>query len=369
MINKAKRIVVKIGTSSLTHKKGRINLRFIDKLSAVLTDLKNEGFEIILVTSGAIGVGKYRLNLQDKHLSISEKQAMAAIGQGLLLHIYEKSFMEYGQLTAQLLLTREDIKIRKRFLNARNTILELLKLGVIPIVNENDSVANDEIKFGDNDTLAALVAVLCDADLTILLTDIDGLYTGNPHLDKNAKKIDVVEKITVDIEDMAGSALSNVGTGGMHTKIEAAKISTNAGIPMIIASGKNPNILYDMVAGQSVGTLFKATHRPIHARKSWILYGSEEEGVIYVDEGAKKALREHGTSLLPSGIINVSGEFERGAIVAVADIGGNVFAKGISNYSSMFINRIKGLKSNCIYNKYLDYNEEEIIHRDNLGIL
>ena len=217
--------------------------------------------------------------------------------------------------------------------------------------------------------MAALVAVLCDADLTILLTDIDGLYTGNPHIDKNAKKIDVVEKITIDIEDMAGAALSNVGTGGMHTKIEAAKISTNAGIPMIIASGENPSILYDMVAGLSVGTLFKATHRPIHSRKSWILYGSEEEGIIYVDEGAKKALQERGTSLLPSGIINVSGEFERGAIVAIADIGGNIFGKGISNYSSIFINRIKGLKSNCIYNKYLDYNEEEIIHRDNLGIL
>lgn len=369
MTNNAKRIVVKVGTSSLTHQNGRINLRFVDKLSAILTDLKNQGNELILVTSGAIGVGKYRLNLQDKQLSISEKQAMAAIGQGLLLHIYEKSFMEYGQLSAQLLLTREDIKIRKRFLNARNTILELLKLGVIPIVNENDSVANDEIKFGDNDTLAALVAVLCDADFIILLTDIDGLYTGNPHVDKTAQKIDVVERITDDIEDMAGAALSNVGTGGMRTKIDAAKISTNAGIPMVIASGENPNNLYEILEGNPVGTYFKATHRPIHARKSWILYGSEEDGIIYVDDGAKKALKERGTSLLPSGITQISGEFERGAIVGIADHSGAIFAKGISNYSSIFINRVKGLKSNCIYEKYLDYNEEEIIHRDNLGLL
>ena len=368
-MSKGKRIVVKVGTSSLTHENGRINLRFVDKLSAVLTDLKNEGCEVILVTSGAIGVGKYRLNLQNKQLSISEKQAMAAIGQGLLLHIYEKSFMEYGQLSAQLLLTREDIKIRKRFLNARNTILELLKLGVVPIVNENDSVANDEIKFGDNDTLAALVAVLCDADLSILLTDIDGLYTGNPHINPNAKKIDVVEKITDEIEDMAGAALSNVGTGGMRTKIEAAKISTNAGIPMIIASGENPAILYELLEGKYIGTYFKATHRPLHARKSWILYGSEEEGVICVDQGAKKALKERGKSLLPSGIVAVQGEFERGAIVGVADAEGHIFAKGISNYSSLFINRIKGLKSNCIYQKYLDYNEEEIVHRDNFGLL
>ena len=231
-----KRIVVKVGTSSVTHPNGTINLKFIDKLCAALTDLKNEGNDVILVTSGAVGVGKYRMNLQDKQLTISEKQAMAAIGQGLLLHIYEKNFLEYGQMSAQLLLTREDIKIRRRFLNARNTLLELLKLGVIPIVNENDSVANDEIQFGDNDTLAALVAVLSDADMAVLFTDIDGLYTANPALKKDAKKIDMVEKITEEIEIMAGSAISKVGTGGMRTKIEAAKIATNAGISMVVAS-------------------------------------------------------------------------------------------------------------------------------------
>lgn len=364
-----KRIVVKVGTSSVTHENGQINLRFIDKLCAALTDLKNEGNDVILVTSGAVGIGKYRLHLQDKQLTISEKQAMAAIGQGMLLHIYEKNFLEYGQISAQLLLTREDIKIRRRFLNARNTILELLKLGVIPIVNENDSVANDEIKFGDNDTLAALVSVLVDADLAVLFTDIDGLYTGNPFVDKSAKKISVVEKITPEIEKMAGSALSKVGTGGMKTKIDAAKIATNAGIEMVIASRNDVKSLYEIVDGASLGTTFRATHRPLHARKSWILYGSEAEGIIHVDDGAKRALQEKGRSLLPSGITGVSGEFERGAIVAIAGEDGRYFAKGISNYSSMFISRIKGMKSNCIFEKYLDYNEEEVIHRDNLGLL
>lgn len=365
-----KRIIVKVGTSSVTHPNGTINLRFIDKLCAALTDLKNEGNDVILVTSGAVGVGKYRMNLQEKLLTISEKQAMAAIGQGLLLHIYEKNFLEYGQMSAQLLLTREDIKIRKRFLNARNTLLELLKLGVIPIVNENDSVANDEIKFGDNDTLAALVAVLSDADFAVLFTDIDGLYTANPSVKKDAKKIDVVERITEDIELMAGSAVSKVGTGGMRTKIEAAKISTNAGIPMIVASRNDIGMLHEIITGKcSVGTLFKATHRPLHARKSWILYGSEEEGVLVVDDGAKFALQEKGKSLLPSGIVEVQGTFDRGDIVAIADMNGHRFAKGITNYSSLFVDRIKGLKSDCIIAKYLDYSEEEVIHRDNLGLL
>ncbi|MEE0434018.1 MAG: glutamate 5-kinase [Peptococcaceae bacterium] len=364
-----KRIVVKVGTSSVTHENGTINLRFIDKLCAALTDLKNEGNEVILVTSGAVGVGKFRMNLQDKSLTISEKQAMAAIGQGLLLHIYEKNFLEYGQMSAQLLLTREDIKLRKRFLNARNTILELLKLGVIPIVNENDSVANDEIKFGDNDTLAALVAVLADADIAVLFTDIDGLYTGNPFIDKTAKKIDVVEKINEDVETMAGTAVSKVGTGGMKTKIDAAKIATNAGIEMVIASRDDVKALPEIISGARIGTLFKATHRPLHARKSWILYGSEAEGVLIVDNGAKRALQEKGRSLLPSGIVAVEGDFERGAIVAVADESGHRFAKGISNYSSLFIGRIKGLKTQCIYEKYLDYSEDEVIHRDNLGLM
>ncbi|MDO4281824.1 MAG: glutamate 5-kinase, partial [Peptococcaceae bacterium] len=210
---------------------------------------------------------------------------------------------------------------------------------------------------------------LVDADLAILLTDIDGLYTKNPFVHKDAKKIDVVDEITADIEKMAGTALSNVGTGGMKTKIDAAKISTNAGIPMVIASGSDVAAIYDIVGGAHIGTYFRANHRPLHARKSWILYGSEPEGRIIVDAGAECALKDMGRSLLPSGILAAQGPFDRGDIVAVANQDGQVFAKGISNYSSMCIERIKGLKSSEIEGKCLDFYEDEVIHRDNLGLL
>ena len=254
-----KRIVVKVGTSSVTHSNGTINLKFIDKLCAALTDLKNEGNDVILVTSGAVGVGKYRMNLLDKQLTISEKQAMAAIGQGLLLHIYEKNFLEYGQMSAQLLLTREDIKIRRRFLNARNTLLELLKLGVIPIVNENDSVANDEIQFGDNDTLSAIVASLIGADLLILLSDIDGLYTDDPRSNPDAKFISLVPEISQKYLNMGKETSgSSVGTGGMSAKLAAARIATDSGADMVIANGDQVDVIMDIMSGKEKGTLFLA---------------------------------------------------------------------------------------------------------------
>lgn len=368
-MKKYKKIVVKVGTSSLTHVSGGINIRFIEKLCAVLTDLKNSGHDVILVTSGAIGVGKNRLQLNKPKLTINEKQAMAAIGQGILLHIYEKKFLEYGQISAQILLTREDFSDRKRFLTARSTMLELLRLHVIPIINENDSIAVDEIKFGDNDTLASLVSVLIEADLTVLLTDVDGLYDGNPQMFSSAKKIDTVQKITIDIERLGGNAVSSVGTGGMKTKIDAAKISTNAGIPLVIASGKNANILYDIVEGKKVGTFFEATHSILHARKSWILYGSKSEGILTVDKGAQNALKQQGKSLLPSGIIQVKNSFDRGSMVSIADEYDNIFAKGITNYSSDMIECMKGLKTSEIASKFDFFNEDEVIHRDNLGIM
>lgn len=364
-----KRIVVKVGTSSLTHSNGEINLHFINKLCEILTDIHNSGREVVLVTSGAIGVGKRRVNLKNKKLSLSEKQAMAAIGQGLLLHIYEKGFSEFGQVSAQLLLTRDDLRSRKRFLNIRNTILELLHLNVIPIINENDSVANEEIKFGDNDNLASLVAILCDADLVILLTDIDGLYTANPTIEKNAKKLEYIQEITSEIEKMAGDALSNVGTGGMRTKLEAAKIATNAGVKLVIASGKEPKILYEILNGAKQGTMFDTTHPQVKSRKSWIMYGSQAEGSLVVDDGAYQALKVHGRSLLPSGILSVEGHFEKGAIVNIADKNRSIFAKGICNYSSDFLTQIKGKRTQELANIFKDFTEDEVVHRDNLGIL
>lgn len=368
-MKKYKKIVVKVGTSSLTHDNGCINLRFIDRLCATLTDLKNSGHDIILVTSGAIGVGKNRLQFSKTKLSINEKQAMAAIGQGILLHIYEKSFLEYGQISAQLLLTRDDLNDRKRFLTARNTIIELLRLGVVPIINENDSIATDEIKFGDNDTLASLVSVLTESDLTILLTDVDGLYEGNPQLCSCTKKIDVVYQINSDIYDMAGGSLSNVGTGGMKTKIDAASISTNAGIPLVIALGQKPEILYDIVEGKTVGTLFEAKPNILHARKSWILYGSKSDGKLVVDMGAENVLKNQGKSLLPSGILKIEGNFERGSMVEVMNENGKIFAKGITNYSSDMLEKMKGRKTADLAACFNFFNEDEVIHRDNLGLL
>lgn len=366
------RIIVKVGTSSLTHENGRINLRFIDKLCAVLTDLHNTGIDVILVSSGAIGVGKNRIGLDNfsrhRPLSLSEKQAMAAVGQGILLHIYEKSFFEYGQLSAQMLLTREDVRRRSRYLTARATLLELLRLGVIPVINENDSIANDEIKIGDNDNLASLVGVLCDADLIVLLTDIDGLYTDNPKLTKDAKRIPVVKTITDEILNAAGAALSDVGTGGMKTKLEAARVATNAGIPMIIASGEDPGILYKVIAGEPVGTYFEAAHRTLHARKSWILYGSEPGGTVIVDEGACKALYS-GASLLPSGIVAVEGDFGRDTVIDVSDRSGKVLGRGISHYSAREIDTVKGEKTRSLAEKYRWFIEDEVIHRDNFGLL
>ena len=243
LVEHAQKIVVKVGTSTLTHKNGKLNLEQIERLVRQLSDLRNQGKDVVLVSSGAIGAGMGKLNLEQRPKTIPEKQAVAAVGQGILLHIYEKMFSEYGQATAQLLLTKADLEHRQRFLNGRNTLLTLLKFGVIPIVNENDTVAFEEIKFGDNDTLAALVGTLIDADLILLLTDIDGFYDGDPRKNKNAKRISVVETINEEIEGLAGNVGSKFGSGGMITKITAARIAVNAGIPLMIGHGAEDNIL------------------------------------------------------------------------------------------------------------------------------
>ena len=254
----AKRIVVKVGTSTLTHESGLLNFERIEKIARQLSDLHNQNKEVILVTSGAIGVGATKLALKKSPKTIPEKQAAAAIGQGLLLHIYEKFFSEYGQIIAQILLTKDDINHKVRYSNAHNTFNELLRQGVIPIVNENDAIATHEIKFGDNDTLSALVAKLVDADLLILLSDIDGLYDCDPRKNPNAKLTSLVKEITEDIEDCAGDAGSKLGTGGMNTKIKAAKIAVDAGVSMIIANGASENIIKDIISGKEMGTLFLA---------------------------------------------------------------------------------------------------------------
>lgn len=367
--NVTKRLVVKIGTSTLIHKSGDLNLRRIDQLARVLADLKNHGMEIVLVSSGAIGVGKGKMpELAKRSLSLSEKQALAAVGQGALMHIYEKSFSEYGQVVAQVLITRLDLDDRVRFINARNTITELLKLGVIPIINENDTVSSEEIQFGDNDTLAALVAVLINADGAILLTDIDGLYDNNPKDHEDAEKISIVTKIDDTIREMAGSAGSAVGTGGMTTKISAAEITMGAGIPMLIALGEDPSLLYDVIDGKQVGTLFLPDTKQMHSRDSWLRYGTKPKGSVVIDDGAEKALLEGGKSLLPIGVVDAMGIFYAGDIVYIKNSRNIVLGKGISNFEKNDILKIRGLHSDEIAKVIEKANFDVVIHRDNMGL-
>jgi len=368
LIADAHRIVIKVGTSTLTHSTGKLNLNLIEKLVRQLTDLRNQGRDVLLVTSGAVGAGMGKLGYKTKPKTIPEKQALAAVGQGILMHIYEKIFAEYGQVVAQLLLTRADINDRKRFLNARNTLLTLLREGVIPIINENDTVAVEEIKFGDNDTLAALVAGLVDADLLILLSDIQGLYTSDPRKDPQAKLIKVVKEITSEIQALAGDVGSKFGSGGMVTKISAAKIAVNAGLPMIIADGSRPDILQEIIQGSDIGTLFLPREVKPHARKRWIAFGSDIQGKIWVDKGARQAIIEDGKSLLPSGVSKVEGDFHSGHVISIVDDEGQEFARGIVNYSAEEVEKIKGIQTKDIQ-KVLGYKDyDEVIHRDNLAL-
>lgn len=253
-----KRIVVKLGTSTLAHSTGRLNIRNVTEICRILSDFKNAGNELIIVSSGAIGMGVGKLNMDKKPTDIPTKQAAASIGQCELMYTYDKLFSSYSHTVAQLLITGDDLHNEERYNNFKNTINRLLELGAIPIINENDTVATNEIVIGDNDTLGAIVAKSVNADLLILLSDIEGLYTADPHKDKSGKLIEIVEEITPEIENLAGNAGSKLGTGGMHTKIEAAKIATSAGCDMIIANGKKPELLYDLADGKRIGSLFKA---------------------------------------------------------------------------------------------------------------
>lgn len=366
-VNVKKRVVVKLGTTTLTQPGGGLDLRFFDRISRVLTDLKNAGHEIILVSSGAIAVGRRRLyGYKNKKLYLSEKQAMAAIGQGILMHIYEKSFSEYNQVVAQVLLTREDLADRKRFINARNTLTELLKMGVVPIINENDTVSNEEVRFGDNDTLAALVGVLVDADHVILLSDVDGLYDKNPIEHPDAKKIDRVDAITDEIRSMAGGTGSNVGTGGMVTKIRAAEIATQAGVHLSIIEGKNPDQLYDMMQGESVGTLFVSHQDHLKSRTSWLVFGSKAKGKLVVDEGAAKALLFKGKSLLPSGILSCDGGFHAGDVVEIENEKGEIIGRGICHFNEHDVRTLRGHHSDDIPTLVEDPAFDVIVHRDNM---
>ncbi len=363
-----KKVIVKIGSAVLTGKDG-LDIQIIDQLVDEMSDLSKKGYHIVLVTSGAIASGKHRMGITGPLKSIPQKQAAAAIGQGRLMRVYSNSFGKHGIHVAQILLTMSDLTERKRFLNIRNTLTTLLEWGVIPIINENDTVAVEEIKFGDNDNLAAMIANAIEAELVINLTMTEGLFDRNPTISKDAKRIPVIHEITEEIEGAASAEGTAEGSGGMRSKVLAAKKVTVFGIPYIIAQGKKAGILKDIFAGKDTGTLFLPAREPLNSRKYWIAFTLRSQGKLTIDEGARNAIIESGKSLLPSGIVDVEGDFTIGDPVTCIDLKGASFAKGLVNYSASEIRRIMGLKSSKI-SQILGYKDyDEVIHRDNMAVM
>lgn len=368
-LSEVMRIVVKVGTSTLTHSTGKPNFLRIERLVRELSDLANQGKQIILVTSGAVGAGMDRLGLKEKPKTIPEKQAAAAVGQGILMHAYEKFFAEYGQNVAQVLLTREDSVNRRRYANSRNTLLTLLRMGVIPIINENDAVAVDELKIGDNDTLSAMVASIVDADLLIILSDIEGVYTDNPQTNPDAVLIHEITDITPEIESLSKEPGSVRGTGGMHTKVQAGKIAVSSGVIMVIASGGQDGIIRKILQGDDTGTIFWPKEHRLQIRKRWLAFGSRIYGAVVVDKGCEQAIVSDGSSLLAAGIIEVNGEFEQGNTIRVITATGREIARGLANYNAADVRKIRGCHTSEIFDILGGKPYDEVIHRDNMVLL
>lgn len=367
-----RRIVAKFGTRLLTGGSDRLNQSVMAGLVAQIAGLHKQGLEVLVVSSGAIAAGKAKLGLTKKVSGIPYKQVLASVGQNRLMYVYEQLFSQHDITVAQALLTKADLSDRAGYLNARNTLLALLELGVICIVNENDVVAVDEIqeaKFGDNDNLSAMVANLVDADLLLVLTDVGGLYTADPNREPDAQLIPEVRKIDVKIERLATGTFSKFGTGGMITKIEAAKLATASGVTVIIADGKEPNVIGRVAAGEAIGTRFLPAKSKLESRERWMLSGLSTKGKLVVDSGAALALKKQKRSLLAAGIKEVEGRFKRGDIVNIFDGEGSRLGCGITNYGSSDIEKIKGAHSENIVSLLgYDYGSE-VVHRNNLVVL
>ncbi len=367
---KARRIVIKVGSAVLTGSGEGLDQKRIEQLAGEISAIMDRKCEVVLVSSGAIAAGLAKLGLKKtRGMPLPLKQAAAAVGQSGLMWMYEKTFGDHGKKVAQVLLTREDLSSRARFLNARNTLQTLLEYGVVPIVNENDTVAVDEIKFGDNDNLSGMVVHLADADLLVILSDIDGLYTADPRLHPSAELIPVVEKITAEMERSAGDAQSAVGTGGMRSKILAAKKVGAYGVPMVIINGRKQGSLQALFDGKDIGTLFLPKEERNRSRQHWIAYSACSAGGVVVDDGGREALVNKGKSLLPGGIVRVEGTFKAGDCVNCSDSRGSVFARGLTKYSSNDLELIKGLKTSQIASVLGHKDYDEVIHRDDLVIL
>lgn len=369
LFDQARRVVIKVGSAVLTDENG-LDYAIISHIARQVSFLQSTGREIILVSSGAVAAGRKRLGVEKTpHEELRIKQALAATGQGLLMQAYEQAFAEYIQPVAQVLLTHADLSHRRRYLNVRNTVRTLFEFGVVPIINENDTVSAEELRFSDNDTLGALMTNMIGADMFIILTDVDSLYTGHPSEDPEACPIYTVARITREVENMAGHSTSILGTGGMMAKIRAAKMVAASGGCSFIGPGRHPHILQALFSGELVGTFFLPTKGTITRRKHWIAYVLKPQGAVVVDDGARRALLEQGKSLLPSGIVEVQGSFAVGAPVHCLDRTGTVIAAGLSNYTAADIERIKGRKTQEIVDILGHKDADEVIHRDNLVVL
>ena len=367
ILGRSRRVVIKVGSAVMTTVNG-LNLEVIKELTDNIAQLIAGGREVVLVSSGAIAAGFKKIGLPAKPSAIPQKQAVAAIGQSTLMQNYEQAFDRHGVKVAQILLTRNDLANRRRYLNARNTLFTLLNWKVIPIINENDTVVVEEIQFGDNDNLSALISSVVQADLLIILTDIDGLYDQDPRQYKDANRIPLVEKVDMKLERAASRQPGVIGSGGMFSKIQAAKKAASVGIPTIIAHGLKPNIIERIFAGEEEGTLFLSQPTKLRSRQYWLAYTTNPAGDIVVDDGARQVLQYQGKSLLPAGVIGVHGRFSAGSAVRLIDASGEVIGIGLSNYSANDLACIKGLKT-CNIQQSLGYKGyDEVVHRDNMVI-
>jgi glutamate 5-kinase len=364
----AHRIVVKVGSSTLSSAGGGIDRAFVASLVSQIAEIVRGGSQVVLVSSGAIAAGVSRLGLAERPSDMPGLQAAASVGQVVLAETYQSCFAEHGLAVGQVLLTRHDTGHRESFLHARDTFERLLGMGAVPVVNENDTVAVEEIRMGDNDALAALVATMVGASLVVLLSDIDGLYDADPRISEEANLLEHVEELTEDMLAAAGGAGSDVGSGGMATKLEAANLLMKAGIPMVICDGRRDSALVDAAAGRSVGTRFEPGDTTLSARKLWIALGRKAAGEIIVDDGARDAVTQRNSSLLAAGVVGVNGTFAAGDAVVLRDRTGAAIARGLTELSSADLDRVKGLKTAEI-RAALPGAGKEVVHRDHLVIL
>lgn len=377
--SRARRVVIKLGTAVLVREEGGLELSRFHAFVGSVAELRKEGREVILVSSGAIGLGAERLGITQREELVQVKQACAAVGQSRLMSFYSDALEQLGLTAAQVLLTEEDLSNRKRYLNLKNTISKLLELGVVPVINENDTVSTAELEvvesalyrkanFGDNDKLSALVASKIEADLLVILTDVDGLYANPPSGSEHPSLIPVIEKVTPEIEKLAEDNRSKLGRGGMKTKLEAATIATHSGCAVLIANGKLPNIISRVFAGEDLGTFF-VPQPGLGGKRRWIANATTVNAALVVNEGARHALLDQQASLLPAGVLEVRGEFERGDVVSILDESEQEFARGIVNYSSAEARKISGKHSDKIDELIENRNYDALIKRENMALL